>query len=59
MSYEALRIADGEAAMEAWWKLVDGDLGPGPRAELERALLEYCAQDTAAMVAVWEELSKT
>jgi hypothetical protein len=58
MSYAGLLIGDGEAAMQAWWRLVEGDLEPGPRAELEQALLEYCAQDTGAMVEIWKELTK-
>ena len=57
MSYETLRIGDGEAAMQAWWRLLMEDLDVGPRADLEEALLVYCAQDTAAMMAIWEVLA--
>jgi hypothetical protein len=58
MTYQALQIRDGEAAMQAWWMRVEGGLEGEPRKALRQALLDYCAQDTAAMVAIWKELKK-
>lgn len=55
LTYEGLEIADGTAAMEGWLEMVRLPAGEGRRA-LQHALLEYCKQDTLAMVRILEFL---
>ena len=55
MTYEDMVIADGTAAMEGWLEIVDMPAG-NARDARRRALLEYCEQDTLAMVPILEFL---
>jgi len=56
MTYEGMEVADGTDAGLAWESLVRGGLGQVERNRIRRALLEYCGQDTLAMVKLVEKL---
>jgi predicted RecB family nuclease len=56
MTYEGMQVADGTDAGVAWEKLVRGGLDQVEREKLRKALLEYCGQDTMAMVELLEKL---
>ena len=58
MSYENMEVADGTQAGLAYDKLIHGELGSKERQTLRKALLEYCRQDTMAMVKLLEHLRK-
>jgi hypothetical protein len=50
MSYDGMAVADGQAAGLAWEAFVHGDLDYNERDRIRKALLEYCGQDTLALV---------
>ena len=50
MSYEGMEVANGTDARLAWESLVRGELDRDQREGIEKALLEYCGQDTLALV---------
>lgn len=50
MTYAGMQIADGRAAGIAWESLVNGNLSQPERENTRRAVLDYCGQDTLAMV---------
>lgn len=53
MSYEGMAIANGLAVAPAWDRLLhDKSMTPAERSELRTNLLDYCGQDTMAMVRV-------
>jgi predicted RecB family nuclease len=52
MSYAGLAVADGQAAGLAWESLVTGGLDQSEREKIRKALLEYCGQDTLALVKI-------
>jgi hypothetical protein len=52
MSYAGLAVADGQAAGLAWESLITGGLDCGKRDKIRKSLLEYCSQDTLAMVKI-------
>lgn len=53
LSYDGMEIADGIAAMDGWNKMInEGD--PEKRAQLRKALLEYCKLDTLAMAQIFQ-----
>jgi len=56
MSYEGMQVANGQDAGLAWEALIRGDLDQGERDRIRKALLEYCGQDTLAMVRLLERL---
>jgi hypothetical protein len=57
MSYEGMEIANGLAAMQAYWEMCA--LEPGEELErLRAAMLEYCRLDTLAMVRIFGELGE-
>lgn len=58
MSYENLEIEEGTAAGIAWERFIDPETPTGEKNRLRKALLEYCAQDTLALVRLLEELRK-
>jgi len=58
LSYENMEIADGSEAGLAYEKLIQEKLEPKEREALRKALLEYCRQDTMAMVKLLEHLKK-
>lgn len=58
MSYEGLEIGEGGAASLAYVKLTDPKLPKKEREQIRKNLLEYCGQDTLAMVKLVEVLRK-
>jgi len=56
MSYDGLEVSDGQAAGLAWESLIDGNGGEAERQRKRKALLDYCGQDTLAMVGLVEML---
>jgi predicted RecB family nuclease len=56
MTYEGMDVADGKSAGLAWESLIRGGLDEGKREKIKRALLDYCGQDTLAMVRLLEGL---
>ncbi len=58
MGYEELAISDGTSAMESFLSLTDiSDLVEADK--VRKALLDYCAQDTLAMVRILEVLQRS
>jgi hypothetical protein len=57
MSYEGMEVSEGEEAGLAWEKMVRGQLSAKEKAKLRKALLDYCSQDTLAMVRVLDVLA--
>lgn len=58
MSYDGMEIADGVAAMEAYPQMCQLLDKPKELAKLRKALLEYCKQDTLAMVRLLEVVER-
>jgi hypothetical protein len=58
LSYKALTVGHGGAAMEAFAEMMKGETTPERRAELYQALLDYCELDTLAMVRIVDFLLK-
>jgi len=56
MTYEGMDIADGTDAGLAWESLVRGTVDGAERERARKALLEYCGQDTLALVRLLEKL---
>jgi hypothetical protein len=56
MTYEGMIVADGQQAGVAWESLVRRDLGQPERDRVEKALLDYCGQDTMALIKLVERL---
>jgi len=59
MTYEGMVVGDGTEAGLAWESLVRGTLDQTERDKIRKALLEYCGQDTLAMVKLLEKLQPT
>ena len=56
MTYEGMEVADGTDAGLAWESLVRGSLDQSERDKIRKALLEYCGQDTLALVKLLERV---
>ncbi len=56
MSYAGMQVSDGQGAGLAWDLLVRGTLDRDEYEKTRKALLEYCSQDTLAMVRLLEKL---
>ena len=56
MTYDGIEVANGQDAGLAWKSLVRGSLDCGERERIRKALLDYCGQDTFAMVRLLEVL---
>lgn len=54
MGYGGLEVGDGDAAIAAFAKLASGTCGKNEEQRLRKALLDYCCQDTLAMVRLHE-----
>lgn len=50
MTYAGMEVSNGQDAGLAWEALVRGELGCNERDRIRKALLDYCALDTLAMV---------
>jgi hypothetical protein len=58
MSYEGLAVADGGGAIRAYSEFLQPQTTAKRRREIRENLLEYCGQDTLAMVKVLEALER-
>jgi hypothetical protein len=58
MTYDGMAVANGQEAGLAWESLVRGSLDCGEREWIRKALLDYCALDTLAMVRLLEVLKR-
>ena len=56
MTYEGMEVADGQDAGLAWESLIGGSLDQAESERIRKALLNYCGQDTLAMVKLLERL---
>jgi hypothetical protein len=56
MTYDGMQVANGQEAGLAWESLVSGGLDCSERERIRTALLDYCGQDTLAMVRLVETL---
>jgi predicted RecB family nuclease len=56
MTYEGMAVSNGQDAGLAWGSLVRGSLDASERDKIRKALLDYCGQDTLAMVRLLEKL---
>jgi hypothetical protein len=56
MTYEGMDVANGTDAGVAWEKLLRGGLDQSEREKTRKALLDYCSQDTLAMVKLIDKL---
>ena len=58
MTYEGMDVSEGEEAGLAWEKIVRGEVSEKEKTQLQNALLEYCGQDTFAMVRLLDYLTE-
>ncbi len=56
MSYKGMTVSEGKEAGVFFEKLVREEMAEPERAELRKALLDYCGQDTLAMVRIVDVL---
>jgi predicted RecB family nuclease len=56
MSYDGMAVANGQDAGLAWERLVSGQLDGDERDRIRKALLDYCGQDTLALLRLHEVL---
>ena len=56
MTYDTMDVGDGTAAGLAWDEMVRGGVEVSKRQRLKSALLQYCRQDTLAMVKILEHM---
>jgi len=56
MTYEGMEVPNGQAAGLAWDTMIGGTMGEAERQAKRRALLDYCGQDTLALVRLLEAL---
>jgi hypothetical protein len=56
MTYEGMEVGNGQDAGIAWESLVTGRLDKTASDRIRKALLEYCGQDTLALVRLLEKL---
>lgn len=56
MTYADMAVGNGQDAGIAWESLVRGSLDRAERDRIKRALLDYCRQDTLALVRLVEIL---
>jgi hypothetical protein len=58
MNYDGLDVVDGLQAGIAWGRLVDPATCAEEKAQLKRALMDYCGQDTLALARTVDFLLK-
>jgi predicted RecB family nuclease len=56
MTYEGMEVPDGQAAGLAWESMIGGSIAETERQTKQKALLDYCGQDTLALVRLLEAL---
>ena len=56
MTYAGMAVANGQDAGLAWESLVRSGLNQSEREKTRKALLDYCGQDTLALVRLVEKL---
>jgi hypothetical protein len=56
MSYEGMAVANGTDAGVAWESLIRGALDQVEREITRKTLLEYCRQDTLALLRLLDQL---
>jgi hypothetical protein len=56
MTYQGMEVANGQDAGLAWESLVRGNLDADERDRIGKALLDYCSQDTLALLRLVEAL---
>ena len=56
LTYEGMTVANGQDAGLAWESLIRGGLDQVERNRIKTALLDYCGQDTLALVRLLERL---
>ena len=56
LTYDGMVVANGEDAGVAWQSLVSGNLDHSEREKTRKTLLDYCGQDTVALVRLLETL---
>ena len=56
MTYDGLQVANGQAAGLAWQAMIGTDCSEAEREAKRKALLDYCGQDTLALVRLLEML---
>lgn len=56
MTYDGMQIANGQQAGLAWEALVRGNMDVDERERIEKALLDYCGQDTLGLVRLLQAL---
>jgi len=58
ISYSDLEVSNGGVASWLLWKLAKWEIDVSEEEKIITDLLEYCKQDTWAMVRIWEEVKK-
>ena len=58
MTYEGMEVSEGTEAGLAWETMVRGQVDEQEKARLRNAILEYCRQDTLAMVCLLDFLAQ-
>jgi hypothetical protein len=56
MTYEGMQVAEAQSAGIAWQSLVRGGLDEVEREKTRKALLDYCGQDTLALLTLLNRL---
>jgi len=56
MTYEGMTVANGQDAGVAWESLIRGGLDQAERDHVKKSLLDYCGQDTLALLTLVEKL---
>ena len=59
ITYDDLAISNGSDASNELFALARGNLHGETLKKTKQNLLEYCKQDTRAMVAIWQQLQKS
>ncbi len=56
MTYSGMEVADGQCAGLAWESLIRGSMDQAESERIRKALLDYCGQDTLALVRLLDKL---
>jgi predicted RecB family nuclease len=56
MTYDGMEVPDGQTAGIAWESMIRGESSESERQAKRKALLDYCGQDTLALVRLLEKL---